>query len=191
MLFLDGYLGYNQIAVANEDKEKITFTCPYGIFAYRRMQFGLCNAPATFHRCMTSIFANMLEKHMEVFMDDFSVFGYSFDNYLTNLSLILERCQQTNLILNWEKCHFMVQEGIMLGHKISHKGIEVDKAKVKVIVNLPPLVNEKGIRIFLGHAGFYCRFIRDFFKIAKPFKNILVKDKPFTFDNECRVTLRL
>lgn len=106
--FLDGYSGYNQIAVAPEDQEKTVFTFPYGIFSYGRMPFGLCNAPTTFQRCMTSIFADMLEKHMEVFMDDFSVFGFSFDNCLTNLSLMLERCQQTNLILNWEKCHFMV-----------------------------------------------------------------------------------
>lgn len=87
---------------------------------------------------MTSIFADMLEKHIEVFMDDFSVFGSSFDNCLANLSLVLERCQETNLILNWEKCHFMVHEGIVLGHKISRKGIKVNKAKVEVIVNLPP-----------------------------------------------------
>jgi hypothetical protein len=98
--FLVGYSGYNQIAVAPEDQEKTAFTCPFGIFAYRRMPFGLCNAPATFQRCMQSIFADMLEKHMEVFMDDFSVFGKSFDNCLTNLTLVLERCQQTNLILN-------------------------------------------------------------------------------------------
>jgi hypothetical protein len=99
--FLDGYSGYNQIAVAPEDQEKTAFTCPYGIFAYRRMPFWLCNALTTFQRCMTSIFADMLEKHMKVFMDYFSVFGSSFDNCLTNSSLVLERCQQTNLILNW------------------------------------------------------------------------------------------
>ena len=103
------------------------------MFAYRRLPFGLCNAPATFQRCMTSTFADMLEKHMEVFMDEFSVFGSSFENCLKNLSLVLERCHQTNLILNWEKFHFMVHEGIVLGHKISNKGIEVDKAKVEVI----------------------------------------------------------
>ncbi|XP_058733254.1 uncharacterized protein LOC131604856 [Vicia villosa] len=183
--FLDGYSGYNQIAVAPEDQEKTAFTCPYGIFAYRRMPFGLCNAPATFQRCMTSIFADMLEKHMEVFMDDFSVFGSSFDNCLANLSLVLQRCQESNLILNWEKCHFMVREGIVLGHKISHRGIEVDQAKVEVISKLPPPVNEKGIRSFLGHAGFYRRFIRDFSKIAKPLTTLLVKDRTFVFNKEC------
>jgi hypothetical protein len=87
------------------------------------MPFGLCNAPATFQRCVMYIFFDMLEKHIEVFMDDFSVFGSSFDNCLHNLSLVLERCQNTNLVLNWEKCHFMVREGIVLGHRISHKGI--------------------------------------------------------------------
>ena len=104
-----------------EDQEKIAFTCPYGIFAYRRIPFGLSNALATFQRCMTSIFADMLEKHMEVFMDDFSVFGSSFENCLNNLSLVLERCQRANLILNWEKCHFMVRDGIVLGKKFPIK----------------------------------------------------------------------
>lgn len=118
--FIDGYSGYNQIDVAPKDQEKTSFTCPYGIFAYRIMPFGLCNAHATFQMCMTSIFLNMFEKNMEVFMDDFSIFGSSLDKCLTNLSLVLERCQQTNLFLNWEKCHFMVREGIILRHKISN-----------------------------------------------------------------------
>jgi len=106
--FLDGYSGYNQIAVAPEDQEKTAFTCPFGVFAYRRMPFGLCNAPETFQRCMLSIFSKMLEKSIEVFMDDFSVFGKSFDQCLSHLDAALKRCTETNLILNWEKCHFMV-----------------------------------------------------------------------------------
>ena len=160
--FLDGYSGYNQIAIAPEDQEKTTFTCPYGTFAYRRMPFGLCNVLATFQRCMMSIFSDMVENFLEVFMDDFSVFGYSFDNCLSNLSLVLRRCEETNLVLNWEKCHFMVEEGIVLGHRISSKGIEVDRAKIEVFEKLPPPANVKGMRSFLGHAGFYQRFIRDF-----------------------------
>ncbi|GJY57804.1 reverse transcriptase domain-containing protein [Tanacetum coccineum] len=111
------------------DQEKTTFTCPYGTFAYRRMPFGLCNAPGTFQRCMMAIFHDMIEKTMEVFMDDFSVFGNSFENCLSRVDKMLQRCEDTNLCLNWEKSHFMVKEGIVLGHKIFKNGIEVDKAK--------------------------------------------------------------
>ncbi|CAL0329822.1 unnamed protein product [Lupinus luteus] len=149
------------------------------------MPFGLCNAPATFQRCMLAIFADLVEKCIEVFMDDFSVFGDSFNNCLKNLETVLERCKNTNLILNWEKCHFMVTEGIVLGHKISAKGLEVDRAKIEVIEKLPPPTNIKGIRSFLGHAGFYRRFIKDFSKIAKPLCNLLLKESPFNFDNSC------
>ncbi|CAN6576747.1 unnamed protein product [Malus baccata var. baccata] len=109
--FLDSYSGYNQIMIAPDDQEKTTFTCPFGTFAYRRMPFGLCNAPATFQRCMVSIFSEFVEKIIEVFMDDFSVFGDSFDACLNNLTLILQRCIETNLVLNWEKCNFIVKQG--------------------------------------------------------------------------------
>src|SRR3954469_12828039 len=147
------------------------------------MPFGLCNAPATFQKCMQAIFSDFIEKTMEVFMDDFSVFRASFDLCLENLDTVLKRCVETNLVLNWEKCHFMVTEGIVLGHKISAKGIEVDKAKIDVIKKLPPPANVKGVRSFLGHAGFYRRFIKDFSEIAKPLSNLLNKYKPFIFDN--------
>ncbi|CAL2238604.1 unnamed protein product [Prunus armeniaca] len=183
--FLDGYSGYNQIAIAPEDQEKTTFTCPFGTFAYRRMPFGLCNAPATFQRCMMSIFSDMVEEIIEVFMDDFSVFGDSFDICLHNLSLVLKRCQECNLVLNWEKCHFMVQQGIVLGHIISCRGIEVDKAKIDVVRNLQPPTTVKEIRSFLGHAGFYRRFIKDFSKISRPLCRLLGKDVEFEFNEEC------
>jgi len=100
--FLDEYSGYNQIAVAPEDQEKTAFTCPFDVFAYRRIPFGLCNASATFQRCMLSIFSNMIEKNIEVLMDDFSVFGKSFDQCLIHLDAVLKRCTETNLVLNWK-----------------------------------------------------------------------------------------
>ncbi|GJR68133.1 reverse transcriptase domain-containing protein [Tanacetum coccineum] len=128
--FLDGFSGFFQIPIAPKDQEKTTFTCPYGTFAYRRMPFGLCNALATFQRCMTAIFHDMIEDFI---------------------------CEETNLVLNWEKCHFMVKEGIVLGHKIYGKGIEVDKAKIDMIAKLPYPSSVKGGRSFLGHAGFYRR----------------------------------
>jgi len=183
--FLDGYSGYNQIIVDPQDQEKTAFTCPFGIFAYRKMPFGLCNAPATFPRCMLAIFADLVENCIEVFMDEFLVFGSTFDSCLKNLDVVLRRCVETNLVLNWEECHFMVTEGIVLGHKISKRGIEVDKAKVEIIEKLPPPTNVKEIRSFLGHAGFYRRFIKDFSKIAKPLCNLLNRDTTFKFDKEC------
>ncbi|GJW52025.1 reverse transcriptase domain-containing protein [Tanacetum coccineum] len=111
------------------DQEKTTFTCPFGTYAYRRMPFRLCNAPATFQRCMLAIFHDMIEESVEVFMDDFSVFGNSFNKCINNLDKMLHRCKDAHLVLNWEKCHFIVKEGIVLGHKVSGAGHEVDKAK--------------------------------------------------------------
>ncbi|GJQ98542.1 reverse transcriptase domain-containing protein [Tanacetum coccineum] len=183
--FLDGFSGYFQIPIDPKDQEKTTFTCPYGTFAYRRMPFGLCNAPGTFQRCMMAIFHDMIEKTMEVFMDDFSVFGDSFSSCLANLDKMLKRCEDTKLALNWEKSHFMVKEGIVLGHKISRKGIEVDKAKIDVISKLPHPTTIKGIRSFLGHAGFYRRFIKDFSKISRPMTHLLEKNTPFIFSEDC------
>ncbi|GJY41523.1 reverse transcriptase domain-containing protein [Tanacetum coccineum] len=126
-------------------QEKTTFTCPYGTFAYRRMPFGLCNAPGTFQRCMMAIFQDMIEETMEVFMDDFSVFGDSFLSCLFHLDKMLKQCEDTNLVLNWEKCHFMVKESIVLGHKISKSGIKVDRPKVDVIAKHPHSTSVKGV----------------------------------------------
>ncbi|GKF57745.1 reverse transcriptase domain-containing protein, partial [Tanacetum coccineum] len=183
--FLDWFSGYFQIPIAPEDQEKTTFTCPYGTFAHKRMPFGLCNTPATFQLCMTAIFHELIKDTIEVFKDDFSVFGSSFDQCLKNLKKMLKRCEETNLVLNWEKCHFMVKEGIVLGHKVSGSGIEVDKSKIKAISKLPYPTNVKSIRSFLGHVGFYRRFIKDFSQIARPMTQLLVKDAPFNFSEEC------
>ncbi|GJU56419.1 reverse transcriptase domain-containing protein [Tanacetum coccineum] len=145
--FLDGFSGYFQIPIDPKDQEKTTFTCPYGTFAYRRMPFGLCNAPGTFQRCMMAIFHDMIEETMEVFMDDFSVFEDSFSSCLSNLDKVLKRCKDANLFLNWENCHFMVKEGIVLGHKISKSEIEFDRAKVDVIAKLPHPTSVKAFNI--------------------------------------------
>ncbi|GJX65657.1 reverse transcriptase domain-containing protein [Tanacetum coccineum] len=154
--FLDGISCYFQIPINPNDQEKTTFTSPYGTFAYRPMPFVLCNAPGTFQRCMMAIFHDMIEKTMKVFMDDFL-----------------------------EKSHFMVKEGIVLGHKISQKGIEVDKAKIYVIAKLPHLTTVKGVRSFLDHADFYLRFIKDFSKISRPMTHLLEKNTPFIFSDDC------
>ncbi|KAL9308528.1 putative nucleotidyltransferase, Ribonuclease H [Arabidopsis thaliana] len=126
---------------------------------------------------MTSIFSDLIEEMVEVFMDDFSV--------------VLKRCEETNLVLNWEKCHFMVREGIVLGRKISEEGIEVDKAKVDVMMQLQPPKTVKDIRSFLGHAGFYRIFIKDFSKLARPLTRLLCKETEFAFDDECLTAFKL
>ncbi|KAK8701651.1 hypothetical protein V6N13_020034 [Hibiscus sabdariffa] len=161
--FLDGYFGYNQIAIAPEDQEKTTFTCPYG-----------------------TNFSDVVEDYLEVIMDDFLVSGDNFYSFLGNLAKVLKRCEESDLVLNWEKCHFMVTEGTVLGHKISSKGIEVDKTNVEVIEKLTPPTTVEGIRSFLGHVGFYRRFIKDFLKISKPLCTLLQQNQPFVFDKECQ-----
>jgi hypothetical protein len=99
-------------------------------------------------------------------------------------------CVEVDLVLNWEKCHFMVKQGIVLGHVISERGIEVDKAKVETVEQLPPQTDVKSLRSFLGHAGFYRRFIRDFSKITKPLTHLLQKDVAFDFDDKCLAAFR-
>nr|GEY63064.1 reverse transcriptase domain-containing protein [Tanacetum cinerariifolium] len=134
---------------------------------------------------MLAIFHDLVEKTMEVFMDDFSVFRKSFENCLSCLDKMLQRYEDTNLCLNWEKSHFMVKEGIVLGHKISKNGIKVDKAKVDVIAKLPHPTTVKGVRSFLGYVGFYRRFIQDFSKISRPMTHLLEKNTPFIFFEDC------
>ena len=131
--FLDGYSGFSQIPVSQPNQEKTTFTCPFGTYAYRRMPFCLCNAPAIFQRCMTAIFSDFCEKIVEVFMDDFSVYVKSFNDCLSNLDRVLQRCEQTSLVLNWEKCHFMVNKGIVLGIKFLKEVLKLIKLKLMLL----------------------------------------------------------
>ena len=150
--FLDEYSRYYQISVAQENQYKTTFTCHFGTFAYRRMFFGLCNALGTFQSYMMSIFSDLIENCIEIFMNDFTIYDNSFDQCLHHLTKVLQWCIETNLVLNYEKCHFMVKEGIVLGHVISSRGIEIDKVKVDLITSLPYPTNVREIRSFLGHA---------------------------------------
>ena len=107
-----------------------------------------------------------VEKTMEVLTNDFVVCGTTFDNCLYNLTKVLQRCRQSNLVLNWEQCRFMVREGIVFGHKVSKKGIEIDNSNINALENLPVPQDMNNLKMFLGHAGFYRRFIKDFAKIA-------------------------
>ena len=167
------------------------FTCPFGSFTFKRMPLGLCNAPATFQRCMIVIFSDFLGDSLEVFMDDFSVFGNDFKSCLSHLTKILEVCIKKRLVLSWEKSHFMVREGVVLGHIVSGKGLEVDKAKIEVIQNLSLPSTLKDLRSFLEHVSFYRRFIQDFAKVSKPLTTLLCKDKDFIIDEEGKLAFTM
>ncbi|RDX78320.1 Retrovirus-related Pol polyprotein from transposon opus, partial [Mucuna pruriens] len=158
-----------QIHIAPEDQHKTTFTCQFGTFAYNRMPFGLCNAPRL-HRGV----------HGRL-----HVYGDSFYACLENLSKVLRGCIDTNLVLNFEKCHFMVTEGIMLGHLVSIRGIEADKSKIYIISSLPNPASVREVRSFLGHEGLYRRFIKNFSKLTLPLSRLLQKDVDFNFNQPC------
>ncbi|RDX85240.1 Retrovirus-related Pol polyprotein, partial [Mucuna pruriens] len=177
-------LGF-RIAGESEDQHKTTFTCPFGTFADTQMLFGLCNAPSTFQRCMISILSDLLEDCIEVLMDDFTVYAESFETCLENLSCVLTRCIETNLVLNFEKCHFIVTKEIVLGHLVSSRGIKVDKAKDNIITSLSNPASMREVRLFLGHVCFYGRFIKNFSKIALPLSKLFQKDVDFVFDQPC------
>ncbi|RDY00917.1 Retrovirus-related Pol polyprotein from transposon 17.6, partial [Mucuna pruriens] len=172
-------------SISDSQSHKTTITCPFVTFAYSRMSFGRCNVPSTFQRCMISILSDLLQDCMEVFMDNFTVYANSFDACSENLSKILTRCINTNPILNFEKCHFMVIEGIELGHLVSNRGIEVDKSKIDIITSPPNPAFVPEIRSFLGHAGFYRRFIKNFSKIALPLSTQVQKYVDFKFNKPC------
>jgi hypothetical protein len=139
---------------------------------------------------MMVVFSEFIEEIVEVFMDDFFVYGKTFMDCLANVDKVLIRCVEVDLVLNWEKCHIMVKQGIVLGHVIFERGIEVDKAKLEMVEQLPPLTDVKPLRSFLGHAGFFRRFIKDFSKITKPLTHLLQKDVAFDFDEKCLAAFR-
>ncbi|RDX74008.1 Retrovirus-related Pol polyprotein, partial [Mucuna pruriens] len=186
--FLDGFSGYMQIHIALEDQHKTTFTCPFGTFAYTRMPFGLCNAPSTFQCCMTSIFSNLLQECMEVFMDDFTVYADSFEACLSNLSKVLKRCIDTNLVLNFEKCHFMVIEGIVIGHLVSNRGIEVDKAKIDIITSLLVAIDyvSRWVEAIATRTN-DAKVVVDFLKFGVP--KALISDQGSHFFNKAMASL--
>ena len=145
----------------------------------------------TFQQCMTAIFSDFLCDSLEVFMDDFSVFGNDFESCLAHLTKILEVCVRKQLMLSRKKSHFMVREGVVLRHIILGKGLEVDKAKIEVIQNLPLLGTVRDLRSFPRHVGFYQRFIQDFAKVSKPLTTIPCKDKDFIIDEEGKCTFKM
>jgi hypothetical protein len=160
--FLNGFSGYNQIQIAPKDQEKTMFTCLWGTFSYHVLPFRLCNAPTTFKRVVIGIFSDLIHECVEIYMDDFMKYGDKFDEALENLEKTLIRCKEPNVSLSNEKYLIMLTNDIILGHHISAKGIQVDPAKVKVILNFPTPTSQKKVQSFLGYyASYYHRFIEN------------------------------
>ena len=147
--------------------------------------------PSTSQWCLRGIFSDVLGDSLEVFMDDFSAFGNDFESCLAHVTKIHEVCVRKRLVLGWEKSHFMVREGVVLGHIVSGKGLEVDKAKIELIQNLPLTSTVKDLRSFLGHVGFYRRLIQDFAKVSKPLTTLIFKKKDFLIDEEWKRTFTM
>jgi hypothetical protein len=189
--FLDGFSGYNKIQIAPEDQEKTAFTCPWGTYAYRVLPFGLCNAPTTFQRVVLAIFFDLTNDCVEVYMDEFTVHGKYFQEALTSLEKVLIRCKENNLSLSNEKSKMMLTEGIVLGHHISGSGMRVDLEKIHIITQIRIPSSQKEVRSFLGHAGYYRRFIPNFTSLATPLFKLLSKEAEFKWDDECQISFEI
>ncbi|KAL3687533.1 hypothetical protein R1sor_013842 [Riccia sorocarpa] len=188
--FLDGFSGYNQVSIREKDRDKTTFTTDWGTYAYNKMPFGLCNAPATFQRLMTNIFRDYLRDFLEIFIDDFCVFG-RIEDHLFYLRLTSEKCRANGLSLHPEKCFFGVPEGILLGHRISERGIEVDQDKIQVILALEVPTNLRELRGFLGMVGYYRRYQDKYAIKASPLTSLLKKNVDYVWTDKHQETFDL
>ncbi|RVW63655.1 Retrovirus-related Pol polyprotein from transposon 17.6 [Vitis vinifera] len=183
--FLDGYSGYFQIEIDLADQEKTTFTCPFGTYAYRRMPFGLCNAPATFQRCMLSIFSDMVERIMEVFMDDITVYGGTFEECLLIWKQFFTDALKKTWCSTGRNAILWYVKELSLAISSLKKALKLIKQRWSLLSNYHPN-NCKGVRQFLGHAGFYRRFIKGFSSLSKPLCELLAKDAKFIWDERCQ-----
>jgi hypothetical protein len=160
MSMLDGFSGYNQIMVHPDDREKTTFTTPWGTFMYAKMPFGLMNAGATFQREMDIEFVEEKEKFIVIYLDDITVYSDSDEQHLEHLKRVFQKCRRFDISLNPKKSHFRMQEGKLLGHIISKEGIKIDPNRVEGILKINTPRSKKEVQSFLGKVNFLRRFIR-------------------------------
>jgi hypothetical protein len=171
--------GYHQVRIAEEDIHKTAFSTRYGHYEFLVMPFGLTNAPATFMNLMQSVFSKYLDEFVIIFLDDILVYSKSFDEHLKHLECVLQTLRQHKLYAKSSKCEFSKNELSFLGHVINSDGIKMEPSKVDAVVKWPQPKNIHDIRAFLGLAGYYRRFVKDFSKLASPLTNLLHKDIPF------------
>ena len=186
--FMDGFSGYNQIKMAPEDMEKITFVTMWGTFCYKVMPFRLKNAGATYQMDMVTLFHDLMHKEIEVYVDDMIVKSRKEDEHIWNLRKLFERLRKFQLKLNLVKCTFGVTSEKLLGFIVSRNDIEVDPAKVKAIQDFPPPRTQKEVRGFLGRLNYIARFISQMTDKCDLIFRLLRKHSPGDWNDECQVT---
>ena len=183
---LDLLSGYWQVEVAEEDRAKTAFCTTEGLFEFRVMPFGLCNAPATFQRLMDLVLAGLQWSHCLVYLDDVIVLGTTFQEHLSNLKLVFERIREAQLKLKSSKCFFLKHKVQYLGHIVSDAGVQPDPAKIEKVATWATPRTTKEVQQFLGFAGYYRRFIQDFAKIARPLHKLTERQASFCWTTECQ-----
>ena len=179
---LDGFSGYNQVRVKEEDRHKTTFTTPWGTFEYLRMPFGLSNAEATFQRAMDYAFRGLIGRIIEIYQDDLTVFSKDGKSHIGHLKQVFERCREFGISLNPAKSVFEVTEGKLLGHIICKDGVKIDPERIAAIAKIPLPHNKKGLQSFFGTINFLRRFIPNLAKVTKPLNRLLRNDVKFQWD---------
>ena len=182
---LDLISGYWQVEVHPEDREKTAFCTPEGLFEFKVMPFGLCNAPATFQRLMNSVLSGLPWNSCLVYLDDIIVTGSTFSAHLDNLSQVFHRIREAGLKLQPSKCALCKPEVSFLGHIVSPKGITTDPSKTDKVASWPTPTSKRDVQQFLGLANYYRRFIKDFASIASPLHRLTEKTASFKWTTEC------
>ena len=183
---LDLMSGYWQVAMDPEDQEKTAFITRHGTYEFNVMPFGLCNAPATFQRLMDRVYKGIAYKYVVVYLDDTNIFSRTFDDHIIHLREVFTRIRKAGLKLNIEKCNFWMNTLPFLGHIITEKGISPDPDKIIAVQNIQPPTTVTLLRSFLGLAGYYRRFIKNFSAIAQPLNQLLHKDTTYEWNNKCQ-----
>jgi hypothetical protein len=178
---MDGFSGYNQIQIKPEDQHKMTFICPWGTFAYRKMPFGLKNVWRNLPTCH-DLFFSRSQTYFEAYLDDLTAHSHKRVDHSTHLRLVFERCRYYRIHLNPHKCIFCVRSGCLLGFLVSEHGIMVDPMKVEEILRFPPPCNIRQLQGLQGKDNFLCRFIVNYANLTKGFMHLLKKDTSFIWD---------
>ena len=188
---LDLASAYNQVEVVPEDREKTAFSTQCGLYEFKVMSFGLCNAPATFERLMELVLHGLHWKICLIYLDDVIVTGKSFDEHIQNLKEVLSRIEKSGLKVSPNKCCFFTKEVTFVGHIVSDKGISTDPKKIEAVKTWPQPKNVREIRSFLGLCSYYRRFVKDFASVAKPLHNLTEKQVQFRWTVECQTAFEL